>query len=193
MSRIVWVVPSVLLVFGSHTLAAQESYGDTARWIAEIRIGVNGYQADVQARTKELGRKIDVLGSLTAAADAVSPIAMSQSLTRARQKVEEARRTADEEPALGEPVPAVLDVVSQSIASPPFGMPADKLRARLFVEIGKLEEDILRQAGALQREADQAESFARALGHIQDSLRAIAVAGGKASLQTRRVAIKSDG
>jgi hypothetical protein len=192
MLRIVRIVTAVLLVFGSHAVAAQETSSDTARLLVEIRAGVGGYQADVRTRVMELGRKIEVLGDLTEAADSVSPIAMGQSLTRARQKVEEARRTADREPALGEPVPTVVDIVSHLVTSPPFGVPADKLRDRLFVEIGKLEEDILRQAGAFQKEAAMAESFARSLTQIQESLNSTAVGGARASLATRRLALKSN-
>ncbi|HTG35668.1 MAG TPA: hypothetical protein VLB76_22325 [Thermoanaerobaculia bacterium] len=191
MLRIVRIVTAVLLVFGSRAAAAQET-SDTARLLVEIRASVGGYQADVRTRVMELGRKIEVLGDLAEAADSVSPVAMGQSLTRARQKVEEARRNADREPALGEPVPTVVDIVSHLVTSPPFGVPADKLRDRLFVEISKLEEDILRQAGAFQKEAAMAESFARSLTQIQESLNSTAVGGARASLATRRLALKSN-
>jgi hypothetical protein len=191
-ARTVRIMPAVLLFFGSHAVAAQESSGDTERLIAEIRVGVIGYQADVRTRAMELSRKIEVLDELAAAADSVSPLAMGQSLTRARQKVEEARRTADREPALGEPVPTVVDIVSRLVTSPPFGVPADKLRDRLFVEIGKLEEDILRQGAAFQKEAAMAESFERLLAQIQETLRSTAVSGAKESLATRRLALKSN-
>jgi primosomal replication protein N len=191
-ARIVRIVPAVLLLFGSHAAAAQESSSDTARWLGEIRAGVSGYQADVRTRAMELGRKIEVLGDLAEAADSVSPIAMGQSLTRARQKVEEARRTAGREPALGEPVPTVVDIVSQLVTSPPFGVPADKLRDKLFVEIGKLEEDVLRQAAAFQKEAAMAESFERMLAQIRQTLNSTAVDGARASLATRRLALKSN-
>ena len=191
-ARIVRIVPAILLVFGSHAVAAQETSSDTERLIVGIRIGVSGYQADVRTRAMELSRKIEVLGDLAEAADSVSPIAMGQSLTRARRKVEEARRTADREPALGEPVPAVVDIVSQLVTSPPFGVPADKLRDRLFVEIGKLEEDILRQGAAFQREAAMAESFERLLAQNRQTLDYTAVSGARASLATRRLALKSN-
>jgi hypothetical protein len=190
MNRIVRIVSIVLLALGSRTAGAQEP-SETARLMAETRKDITSYMFDAQARIKELGRKIDVLGNLTDAADAVSPIAMGQSLTRARHKVEDARRTATEEPALEEPVPAVIDIVSEFVTTPPFGVPADKLRARLFVEIGKLEEDILRQAAAFQKEASMAESQAKTLNEIQGRLREVAVSAGRASLQTRRTALKS--
>jgi hypothetical protein len=193
MLRIVRIVPAVLLVFGSHAAAAQETSSDTTRLLFEIRASVGGYQADARTRVMELSRKIEVLGDLAEAADSVSPIALGQSLTRARQKVEEARRNADREPALGEPVPTVVDIVSNLVTSPPFGVPADKLRDKLFVEISKLEEDILRQAGAFQKEAATAESLARSLEQIQESLNSTAVGGARASMATRRLALKSNG
>jgi hypothetical protein len=191
MSRIVRIVPALLFVLASRAAAAQETSGETARWIAEIRGGIGGYQGDVQTRVMDLRRKIEVLGELAEAADSVSPIAMGQSLTRARQKVEEARRDAGREPALGEPVPTVVDIVSQLVTTPPFGVPADKLRDRLFVEIGKLEVEVLRQADALQKEANAAASFEQSLARIQEALRSTAAGGARASLETRRLALKS--
>jgi hypothetical protein len=145
----------------------------------------------LQARAMELGRKIDVLGDLTEAADSVSPIAMSQSLTRARRKVEEANQESDREPALREPVPAVIDIVSELVKTPPFGMPADQLRARLFVEISKLEEEILRECDAFQNESQVVEAVGNMLERIRGTLHATAVAGTRASLLTRRRALKS--
>ena len=193
MLKILGSVPAVLLAFGlvlgSHLAAAQEP-GDPARLIAEIRNDVNRYAALTKTRTLELGRKLEVLGELTDAADAVSPIAMGQSLSRARQKVEEARRSAGKEPPLEEPVPMVVDIVSQFVTTPPFGMPADQLRAKLFVEISKLEEDILRQSESFQREAYTAEMLAQSLDQIQRNLHSAAVAGGAASLDTRKRALK---
>ncbi|HEY0511350.1 MAG TPA: hypothetical protein VGH73_05575 [Thermoanaerobaculia bacterium] len=184
-------MPAILLVLGSHAAAAQEAGSDTARAIAETRNGIGRYMSDVRARTTELKRKIDVLGDLTDAADAISPVAMGLSLTRSRQKVENAKHTANQEPPLGEPVPTVLDIVSQLVNTPPFGMPADQLRARLFVEISRLEEDILRQSETFQREADGAESMERSLEQITAGLRSTAAAGTRALLQTRRRALKS--
>jgi len=58
------------------------------------------------------------------------------------------------------------------------------------VEISKLEEDVLRQSEAFQSEANVAESLERTLAQIHGNLRATAVAGGKASLQTRKRALK---
>jgi hypothetical protein len=191
MPRIVRILPAILLVLGSHAAAAQEAGSDTARAIAETRNGIGRYMSDVRARTTELKRKIDVLGDLTDAADAISPVAMGLSLTRSRQKVENAKHTANQEPPLGEPVPTVLDIVSQLVNTPPFGMPADQLRARLFVEISRLEEDILRQSETFQREADGAESMERSLEQITAGLRSTAAAGTRALLQTRRRALKS--
>jgi hypothetical protein len=160
------IVPAVLfafsLAFGSHA-AAQEP-GDPARFLAETRKGIHAYMASVQARTMELGRKVEVLGQLT--------------------------ESAAREPALGEPVTNVIAIVSQLIATPPFGMPADQLRARLFVEISKLEEDILRQAESFQSESNAAEMLARSLDQIQRSFHTAAVSGGEASLATRRRALK---
>jgi hypothetical protein len=191
MRRIVRIVAVVLLALGSHAAAAQESSVDSARALSEARRGVGSYMAAVQARAVELGREIDVLGELTEAADSVSAVATGQSLTRARHKVEEAKATADREPALGEPVPTVVDVVLHMVTTPPFGMPADQLRAKLFVEISQLEEDILRQCQAFQNEAQSVESLEATLARIRGTLHATAIAGGRASLLTRRRALKS--
>lgn len=84
----------------------------------------------------------------------------------------------------------MVDIVSQDITTPPFGMPADQLRARLFVEISKLEEEILRQATAFQNEANTIDSLKSNLERISASLRSMAVSGGRASLAVRRLALK---
>ncbi|HSS48517.1 MAG TPA: hypothetical protein VLX28_06195 [Thermoanaerobaculia bacterium] len=114
-------MPSVLFVFslalGSHAATAQDP-GETRQLLAEIRKGIYAYMGTVEARTKELGRKVEVLSELTDAADAVSPIAMGQSLTQARHKAEEARVSAAREPALGEPAATVIasaEVLAQSL------------------------------------------------------------------------------
>ena len=190
MPRIVRIVPAILLALSSHAAIAQD-YGDTARVISEVRRGVNDYMTDVRNRTADLERRIAVLGELTDAADTVSPIAMDQSLSRARKKVEEAKHDADRDPALGEPARTVVDVVLHMVTTPPFGMPADQLRAKLFVEISKLEEDVLRQCQAFQSEAQSVESLESTLERIRGSLHATALAGGRASLLTRRRALKS--
>jgi hypothetical protein len=139
----------------------------------------------------DLGRRLAVLNDLADAADSVTPLTLNQSLSRARQKVEEARREASKEPPLGEPVPAVIDIVSNFVDSPPFGTSADRLRARLFVEIGKLEEDCLRRADSFQSEATGVDKLDRELQRITASLRTAAVAAGKTSLAVRRMALKS--
>ena len=190
MPRVVRVVPALLLVLAAHAAFAQEN-GDAARAIASLRVDISTYQALAQARAMELGRRIDVLGQLTEAADMVSPFALDQSLSRARKKVEEARAEANREPPLDEPVPTVIDIVSGLVSTPPFGMPGDQLRAKVFVEIGKLEEDILQSCEAFQGEANTVDSLQRNLARIEDSLRAAAVSGGKASLYARKRALKA--
>jgi len=141
MLRIVRVVPVLLVVLllplASRPALAQDG-SDTVRVIAATREAINAYQRDARIRSEELGRKLEVLGDLTDAADSVSPMALAQSLSRARQKVEDARKEAGKEPALGEPAGSVVDNFRLSVTNPPFGMPADQLRARLFVELGRL-------------------------------------------------------
>jgi primosomal replication protein N len=189
MPRIVRVAPALLLLLAAHVATAQED-GNSFRAIARIQVDISTYQAQVQARTQELGRRIDVLGMLTDAADMVSQFAMDQSLSRARKKIAEARAEADREPALQEPVPKVIDILDGLVASPPFGMSADQLRARLFVEIGKLEEEILHECEVLQREVNTVYGLQQSLGRIGDSLRTSSLAGGRASLYTRKRALK---
>jgi hypothetical protein len=194
MPWIVRVVPVLLLLvpFGPRPVLAQDG-SDTVRVIAATREAINAYQRDARLRSEELGRKLEILGDLTDAADSVSPMALAQSLGKARQKVEDARKEAAKEPALGEPVGSVVDNLRLYVTNPPFGMPADQLRARLFVELGRLEEDILHQSATFQSEADLIATLENNLGHIKDSLRAAAVQGGRASLHTRRKAIKAGG
>jgi len=189
MPRIVRLVPAFLFLLAQAAFA--QDTGDAARATSRISSAISSYQLQVQARAKELGRRIEVLGILTEAADMVSGFNMDQSLGRARKKVEEARAEADREPPLQEPVPTVIDIVSNLVATPPLGTPADQLRARIFVEIGKLEEEILQQCQAFQNEANGVDALARNLTRIEDTLRAGSVAGGKASLYTRKRALKS--
>jgi hypothetical protein len=189
MPRIVRIVPALLLL-AVHAAAAQEE-GGSARAIARLQVDISTYQAQVQVRTRELGRTIDVLGMLTDAADMVSQFAMDQSLSRARKKIEEAKAEADREPPLPEPVPKVIDIMTGLVAAPPFGTSADQLRARLFVEIGKLEEEILHDCEVLQREAGTVYGLQQSLARIGDSLHAASVAGGRASLYTRKRALKA--
>jgi hypothetical protein len=190
MPRIVRIVPVVLLVLGSRAGSAQEA-PDAARALSEARRGVSLYTSALQARAAELGREIDVLSDLTEAADSVSAIATGQSLTRARNKTEEAKTDANRDPALDGHVLAVVDAVSELVTRPPLGMPADQLRARLFVEISKLEEEIVRQSEALLAETRQIDFLETSLEQIRGRVQATAIAGGHASLLTRRRALKS--
>jgi hypothetical protein len=190
MPRFVRIVPVLFLAFCSQAALAQESI-DTAHVLAQTTNSIGSLLEDATARSMDLERRLDVLGDLADAADSVTPLTLNQSLSRARQRVEEARREAAKEPPLGEPVPTVLDIVSNFVSSPPFGMPADRLRARLFVEISKLEEDCLLRAGSFQSEATRIDSLDRELARISASLRTAAVATGKASLAVRKMALKS--
>jgi hypothetical protein len=190
MSRFLWIVPTLFLGLGSQAALAQESI-DTRRVLAETTNSIASLLEDATARSMDLGRRLAVLKDLADAADSVTPLTLNQSLSRARQKVEEARREASKEPPLGEPVPAVIDIVSNFVDSPPFGTSADRLRARLFVEIGKLEEDCLRRADSFQSEATGVDTLDRELQRITASLRTAAVAAGKTSLAVRRMALKS--
>lgn len=189
MSRIVRIVPVVLLVLGSRAAGAQEA-PDTGRGLSEARRGVSVYTSALQARAAELGRKIDVLSELTDAADSVSVSATGLSLTRARNRAEEAKKDAERDPALPNQVLSVVDSVLLLVNRPPLGVPADQLRARLFVEISRLEEEILRQSESLLSEARQIEFLETSLEQIRGRVQSAAVAGGHASLLTRRRALK---
>jgi hypothetical protein len=190
MPRIVRIVPIVLFALGSHAAGAQEA-PDTGRGLSEARRGVSVYTSALQARTAELGREIDVLSELTDAADSVSVNATGLSLTRARNKAEEAKKDAERDPALPGHVLSVVDSVLELINRPPLGVPGDQLRAKLFVEISKLEEEILRQSDALLSETRQIEFLETSLEQIRGRVQSTAVAGGRASLLTRRRALKA--
>jgi hypothetical protein len=184
------IVPILLLILGSRRLLAQGP-ADTGDVLSEASNNFGALLEDAATRAKELGRKIDVLDDLRDAADSVSPSAMGQSLSRARQKAEQAKREAGKEPPLPESVLAMVDGVSQLVSSPPLGIPVNRLRARLFVEIGKLEEDILLDADSFLREAATIDILQSDLQRISTSLRHAAVAGGRASLAVREAALKS--
>jgi len=190
MPRFVRIVPVVLLALGSQVARAQE-VPDAAQALSEARRGISIYASALQNRATELGRKIDVLSELTDAADSVSVMATGQSLTRARNKAEEAKRDATRDPALDGHTLAVVDSVLELVNRPPLGMPADQLRAKLFVEIGKLEEEILRQCDAFLGETRQIEFLETSLERIRGTLHSTAVAGQRASLLTRKRALKA--
>lgn len=189
MSRIVRIVPVVLLVLASQAARAQEA-PDTARAFPEAQRSISLYSSALQARAAELRREIEVLSELDDAADSVSVIATGLSLTRARGKAEEAKRDAERDPALPNHVLAVVDSVSVLVNRPPLGVPADQLRARLFVEISRLEEEILRQSDALLAETRQIEFLETSLEQVRGRVQSTALAGGRASLLTRRLALK---
>ncbi|HEY2290723.1 MAG TPA: hypothetical protein VGM86_08480 [Thermoanaerobaculia bacterium] len=189
MPRFARIVPVVLLALGSQAAVAQE-VPDAAQALSEARRGISIYASSVQARATELGRKIDVLTELTDAADSVSVMATGQSLTRARNKAEEAKKDATRDPALDGHTLAVVDSVLELVNRPPLGMPADQLRAKLFVEISKLEEEILRQCDAFLGETRQIEFLETSLERLRGTLHNTAIAGQRASLLTRRRALK---
>jgi len=190
MPRIVRIVPVVLLVLASQTARAQEA-PDAARAFSEAQRSIGLYTSALQARAAELRREIEVLSELTDAADSVSVIATGLSLTRARDKAEEAKKDAERDPVLPNHVLAVVDSVSLLVNRPPLGVPADQLRAKLFVEISRLEEEILRQSDALLAEGRQIEFLETSLERVRGTLQTTAVASGRASLQTRKRALKS--
>jgi hypothetical protein len=190
MPRIVRIVPVVLLVLGSRAAGAQEA-PDAGRALSEARRGISLYTSAMQARVAEVQREIGVLSDLTDAADSVSVTATGLSLTRARGKAEEAKTDANRDPALDGHVLAVIDSVLELINRPPLGVPGDQLRAKLFVEISKLEEEILRQSDALLSETRQIEFLETSLEQIRGRVQSTAVAGGRASLLTRRRALKA--
>jgi hypothetical protein len=189
MPRLVRIVPVVLLALVSHVARSQE-VPDAARAFSEAQRSISIYSSAVQARATELQRKIEVLAELTDAADSVSVIATGQSLTRARNKAEEAKKDAEREPALDGHTLAVVDAVSDLVNRPPLGVPADQLRAKLFVEISKLEEEVVRQSQAFLSETRQIEFLEASLERVRGTLHSTAMAGGSASLLTRRRALK---
>jgi hypothetical protein len=190
MPRIVRIVPVVLLVLGSRAAGAQE-VPDAGRALSEARRGISLYTSALQGRVAELQREIGVLSDLTDAADSVSVTATGLSLTRARGKAEEAKTDANRDPALDGHILAVIDSVVELINRPPLGMPGDQLRAKLFVEVSKLEEEVLRQCDALFGEARQIDFLETSLEQVRGKVQATAVAGQRASLLTRRRALKS--
>jgi hypothetical protein len=189
MPRIVRIVPVVLLALGSRAVLAQEA-PDSAYAMTEARRGISLYTSSLQARVANLERKIDVLAELTDAADSVSVTATGLSLTRARNKAEEAKKDAERAPALDGHTLSVVDAVLELVTKPPLGVPGDQLRAKLFVEISKLEEEIVRQSEALLSEGRQIEVLETSLEQIRGRVQATALAGGRASLLTRRKALR---
>ncbi len=188
--RILIVTLTAWCLLSYSPVHAQEPV-DTARLLSEMRASLGIYSRDVRDRTNELSRKIAVLGHLIESADSVSGVALGQSFTRARQKLEEARRLAESEPALTEPFPSVLAFMTQALNSPPFAASAAQVRGPLFDRISQVEELVIQQSEALQSEAAMAASLEGTLLQIRSSLRSSAISGVRAAIASRKAAIKS--
>jgi len=185
----------VAVVAASFLLPCSQAHAqepvDTARLLAEIRASLGVYARDVRDRTNDLSRRIAVLGHLVESADSVAGVALGQSLPRARQKLEEARRLAESEPPLPEPFPSVLAYMAQALDSPPFAASAAQLRGPLFDRISLVEEHVIQQSEALQSEATMVAALEGALIQIRGSLRSTAIGGVRGAIASRKAAIKS--
>jgi hypothetical protein len=166
---------------------AQES-PNAAKLLSDARENLRAYAEDARIRQAEVSRKIQVLRTLADAGDQISSFSMGISLDKVRGKLAEARRLAEGEPSLSEPVPSVLAALDELIAHP-VGAP-EQIKAKYFAAVSRLEEHVIQQATALEAEATNLENMERGIHTVQSGLRSVVSIGLSTVIHARRVAAK---
>lgn len=188
MGRIVGLV----LIFASAAstvIHAQEAV-NPARLLSDIRENLRIYADDARNRQAEVSRKIQVLRTLGDAADSISSFSTSLSLDKARGKLADARRLAEAEPTLSDPVSSVLAAVDELINRSGMGQPPDQMKAKVFLVVSRLEEHVVQQVSVLEGEALTLESLERGLHMVQSNLRSVVTSGLTTVIHVRRLAAK---
>jgi hypothetical protein len=119
MGKIVGLV-LVIATAASAVTHAQETV-NSARLLSDARETLRIYAEDARNRQAEVSRKVQVLRTLGEAADSISSFSTSLSLEKARGKLADARRLAETDPQLSEPVSSVLAAVDELINRPGMG------------------------------------------------------------------------
>ncbi len=181
-----WLLLSAFL--SSVAFAQEQPPTDPMTALAEVRERLRAYERDANNRQNLLGRKAQVLQLLTDGADSISAFGAGFATDRAQKKLEEARRIAGDA-ALGESVPAVLGALEQ-VLSQPGSQTAAELRANAFLAVNRLEEDLLQQTEALQREALELQQLATGITMTVNNLSSTSANSVRTSVRTRRLAAK---
>lgn len=162
---------------------------EAAQLLSDARENLRAYAEDAKNRQAELSRKIQVLRFLGEAADSISAFSPGVSLDKARGKLAEARRIAETDPPLLDPVPATIAAVDELLhksgAAPP-----DQIKARVFVAASRLEEHVVQQVNLLEGESGNLENLERGIHVVQSGLRAVVSNGLTTVIHVRRLAAK---
>jgi hypothetical protein len=185
--RTIAVVALLLAIVAS--AVAQEPV-NPLKLLSDIRENLRIYAEDAKNRQAELVRKVQVLRALGDAGDLISTFSTSLSLDKARGKLADARRLAEADPPLSEPVPSVLATVDELLNRSGMAQPPDQLKARVFVAVSRLEEHVVQQVTALEGEAITLENIERGLHLVQSGLRTAVTSGLMTVIHIRRLAAK---
>ncbi len=163
---------------------------NSARLLSDIRENLRIYAEDAKNRQSELSRKVQVLRTLGDAGDFISTFSTSLSLDKARGKLADARRMAEADPPLLEPVSSVLAAVDELINRSGMTQAPDQMKAKVFVAVSRLEEHIVQQVAVLEGEASTLENMERGLHLVQSALRSVVTSGLTTVIHVRRLAAK---
>ena len=188
MGRIVGFV-LVIATAASAVTHAQEMV-NSAKLLSDARETLRIYAEDARNRQAEISRKVQVLRTLGDAADSISNFSTSLSLEKARGKLADARRLAETDPQLSEPVSSVLAGVDDLINRSGMGQAPDQMKAKVFLLVSRLEEHVVQQVSVLEGEASNLESLERGLHMVQSNLRSVVTSGLTTVIHVRRLAAK---
>ena len=177
---------ALLLVTAAYA-TAQESV-NPFKVLSDARENLRIYAEDAKNRQAEVLRKVQVLRALGDVGDLISTFSTSLSLDKARGRLADARRMAEADPPLSEPVPSVLAAVDELINRSGLGNPPDQMKARVFAAVSRLEEHVLQQVAALEAEVTTLENIERGLHVVTTGLRSVETGGLATVIHVRRLA-----
>jgi serine/threonine protein kinase len=180
----------LLLAITASAVASAQEPANSARLLSDITDNLRLYAEGARTRQVELSRKVQVLRALGDAGGLISTFSTSLSLDKARGKLSDARRLAEVDPPLAEPVPSVLAAVDEVINRSGMAQPPDQMKAKVFVAVSRLEEHIVQQVTALEGEATTLENMERGLHLVQSGLRSVVTSGLTTVIHVRKLAAK---
>jgi hypothetical protein len=147
-------------------------------------------QDELARRASDLQRMNMVLTVLGDGADGISSTAQSPSFSRATRKLEEAQKLSLEEPPLPDAVASVLESFRVALASPSTGFNSARIRAACFETLITLQEFVLTEAEALQREILALQGVESVASQMQIGMRTACTGAIRATTQSWRLALK---
>lgn len=176
-----------LVVLGFATPVAGQLAPDTARTLSEIQEGIKVLSQSADLRRVALAREAETVRALATAADSISTFATSASYSQALRHFDDARRAALPDPALPEPFSSAVDDFGQLLGRPPAGASPLQVKARAFLIVGRLQEQLAQDTEAAHLEVQVLQQLSFSLSQIQNGLRNAALEGLKASIRAQRL------